>query len=214
MSSYFITFEGPEGSGKSTQARLLAEALRLAGQQVILTREPGGNPVSEEIRNILLHGADNSVTDRGELLLYLAARAEHTERVIRPGLEAGSIVICGRYMDSTVAYQGYGSGLDLELIHRMNGFATCGLMPDITFLLDIDAETGLKRQRHWNRMERKAVEFHHRVRNGFVEEARLNPARIVKLDASQSISVVRQDVLNHLRERLELSIQYVAEGTS
>ncbi|MHB1458715.1 MAG: dTMP kinase [Armatimonadota bacterium] len=206
MTAFFITFEGPEGSGKSTQARLLSEKLRSIGMPVTLTREPGGNPVSEKIREILLHGADDSVTDRGELLLYLAARAEHTEKVVRPSLEGGSTVICGRYIDSTTAYQGYGNGIELEFIRHMNEFATNCLMPDITFLLDIDAETGLKRQRHWNRMERKAVEFHHRVRNGFLEEARLYPERIVIVNAKMSIEEIRNSILAHLKDKLKLDI--------
>ncbi|MHB0998698.1 MAG: dTMP kinase [Armatimonadota bacterium] len=206
MPSGFITFEGPEGSGKSTQAVMLADAIRNTGQQVTLTREPGGNPVSEEIRKILLDGADHSVTDRGELLLYLAARAEHTERIIRPSLEKDYTVICARYTDSTVAYQGYGSGLDLDIIHRMNEFATAGLVPDITFLLDIDAEAGLKRQQDWNRMERKAVEYHKRVRNGFLEEARLHPERIVVIDALLDIGTIHNLILNHIAERLGIII--------
>lgn len=174
---------------------------------VTLTREPGGNPVSEKIREILLHGDDDSVTDRGELLLYLAARAEHTEKVVRPAIESGNMVICGRYIDSTTAYQGYANGIDLGFIRNMNEFATAGLMPDITFLLDIDAETGLKRQRHWNRMERKAVEFHHRVRNGFLEEARLYPERIIVINASLSINEIRNSILAHLRDRLGIDIK-------
>ena len=206
MSSFFITFEGPEGSGKSTQAGLLADALRNSGRTITLTREPGGNPVSEEIRKILLDGADHSVTDRGELFLYLAARAEHTERIIRPCLAEGQIVICARYIDSTVAYQGYGSGIDLDLIHNMNNFATGNLIPDITFLLDIDAETGLKRQHQWNRMERKAVEFHQKVRNGFLCEAQLHPERIVVIDAMIDIEQIHRLILDCIAERLGIII--------
>ena len=205
MPPYFITLEGPDGSGKSTQARLLAEALD-PPRRIKLTREPGGDPVSEEIRRILLDGADHSVVDRTELFLYLAARAQHTERVIRPSLEAGLTVVCARYIDSTVAYQGYGSGLDLELIHRMNAFATGGLVPDLTLLLDIDVETGLRRQQQWNRMERKAVDYHIRVRQGFLEEARLNPGRIVVIDASQDADTVHCAILACVGERLGISI--------
>lgn len=171
-----------------------------------LTREPGGDPVSEEIRKILLDGADHSVADRTELLLYLAARAQHTERVIRPALEAGNIVICARYTDSTVAYQGYGSGFDLETIHRMNDFATNGLAPDLTLLLDIDVETGLRRQDQWNRMERKALEYHKRVREGFLEEARLHPERIVVIDASRDIETVRGAIIKAVAEKLGIAV--------
>lgn len=204
MPAYFITLEGPEGSGKSTQARMLADALTGRGIRVKLTREPGGDPISEEIRKILLEGAENSVTERTELLLYEAARAQHTERVVRPRLDAGSTVVCARYIDSTVAYQGYGSGLDLELIHRLNSFATGDLVPHLTLLLDIDVETGLRRQNQWNRMERKPLEYHERVRQGFLEEARLHPERIVVLDASQDAESIQQRTLEVVQERLIL----------
>lgn len=199
----FITFEGPEGSGKSTQAKMLADALGKLELKVLLTREPGGDPVGEDIRKILLDGADHSVTDRTELLLYLAARAQHVEKIIRPHLESGHIVICDRYIDSTVAYQGYGNGIDLELIHQMNKLAIGGLIPDITFLIDIDVETGLRRQQQWNRMERKNVEYHKRVREGFLAEARHHPERILTLDASQDIETVHQQILQTVERQIE-----------
>ena len=206
MPSYFITLEGPEGSGKSTQARMLAEELERAGLKVLLTREPGGDPVSEDIRKILLDGLDHSVLDRTEVFLYLAARAQHTETIIRPHLEEGFVVICARYIDSTVAYQGYGSGLDLDLIHRMNSFATGGLTPDLTLLLDIDVEAGLKRQNEWNRFERKAVDYHRRVREGFLEEARHHPERIVVIDASASIESVHHEIVRQVAEKLGMGL--------
>ena len=207
--SSFITLEGPEGCGKTTQARLLAEALEKAGIRTKLTREPGGDPISEEIRKVLLDGPDHSVLDRTEVFLYLAARAQHTERIIRPALEAGLTVICARYTDSTVAYQGYGSGFDLDLIHGMNSFATGGLVPDLTLLLDIDVGTGLRRSAEadqWNSMERKAVEYHERVRQGFLAEARLHPERIVVIDASEDIETVHRLVLAVVAEKLGLAV--------
>ena len=206
LRSYFITLEGPEGSGKSTQAGLLADALESRGLKVKLTREPGGDPVSEQIRNILLDGADRSVADRTELFLYLAARAQHTERLIRPCLEDGLTVICARYIDSTVAYQGYGSGLDLESIHRMNALATGGLMPDLTLVLDIDVKIGLKRQSQRNRMERKGLEYHEKVRRGFLEEARRCPERMVVADASQDVDSVHRQILRQVAERLGIGL--------
>jgi len=205
LPSCFITFEGPDGCGKSTQAQLLADALVQRGIKVRLTREPGGDPVGEEIRRILLDGADHSVADRTEVLLYEAARAQHVEYVIRPHLADGFVVISDRFADSTVAYQGYGSGLDLDLIHRLNAFATGGIEPDVTFLLDIDIETGLKRQQDWNRMERKAVEYHERVRKGFIEEARLHPERTVIIDASEDIETIHRRILGIIEKRLALN---------
>jgi dTMP kinase len=202
----FITFEGPEGSGKTTQARLLAEAFEHRGYRVTLTREPGGDPVSEQIRGILLDGDDDSVTDRTEVFLYLAGRAQHTERVIRPSLAEGKIVICDRFTDSTIAYQGYGSGFDISLLRVMNDFATDGLTPDLTFLLDIDVEAGLKRQGAKNRIERKTLEYHERVRQGFLKEAELYPDRIVVVDASADIYTVHRQVLQCVAEVLGASI--------
>lgn len=199
---FFITLEGPEGCGKTTQARLLADALEAQGRKVKLTREPGGDPVSEEIRSILLNGLDHSVVDRAEVFLYLAARAQHTERVIRPALDEGAVVICARFTDSTLAYQGYGSGLELDDIRAMNAFATGHLTPDVTLLLDIDVPTGLARQEEWNRMERKALEYHQRVRQGFLSEAALNPQRIVVVDASHDIEAVCANIISVVMERL------------
>jgi dTMP kinase len=206
LSSYFITFEGPEGSGKSTQAALLADALRSIGLLTRLTREPGGDPVSEQIRKILLDSPDDSITNRAELFLYLAARAQHVENIIRPNLKKGAIVICARYIDSTVAYQGWGGGLSVDMIRTLNNAATGGLIPDITFLMDIDAETGLKRQQDWNRMERKGLDYHARVREGFLAEAKLYPERIKVLDAAQDIDFIHRQVLHYVAEKLKIAV--------
>lgn len=202
MPSAFITFEGPEGSGKTTQANMLVEALANRSYKVKLTREPGGDPVSEDIRKILLDGDDQSIADRTELLLYLAARSQHTERIIIPHLKEEFIVVCARYADSTVAYQGYGSGFDIDTINTMNSFATYGIEPDLTILLDIETEAGLKRQPDWNRMERKAIDYHKRVRQGFLEIAKLHPQRIVVIDGTQDIETIHSRILRCIADRL------------
>jgi dTMP kinase len=206
LSSFFITFEGPEGSGKSTQAALLADALRSIGLLTKLTREPGGDPISEQIRKILLDSPDDSITDRAELFLYLAARAQHVENVIRPNLQKGAIVICARYIDSTVAYQGWGGGLNVDMIRTLNNAATGGTTPDMTFLMDIDVETGLKRQQEWNRMERKCVEYHQRVREGFLAEAKHSPERIKVIDASQDMDFIHRQILHYVAEKLKIAV--------
>lgn len=206
MPAAFITFEGPEGSGKTTQASKLAQAFDDHGLKTKLTREPGGDPISEEIRKILLDGSDHAMANRTELLLYLAARAQHTERIIIPNLKEECIVVCARYADSTTAYQGYGAGLDIGLIEAMNNFATYGLKPDLTFLIDIDVEVGLRRQQHWNRMERKTLDFHQRVRQGFLTLAELHPERIVVIDGSLDIDVIHQQILQSVRDRLGVNI--------
>ena len=194
MSGYFITLEGPEGAGKSTQARLLAEELEARGCATVLTAEPGGDPVAEECRAILLH-ATEPISDRAELLLYLAARAQHVEMVVRPALEAGKTVICDRYADSTMAYQGYARGLDLEMVRTLNSFATRGLVPDLTLILDLLPEVGMARQTELTRFEKESPEFHQKVRAGFLELAKREPERIRVIDASGSVEQVRARIL-------------------
>ncbi len=177
----FVTFEGVEGAGKTTQIALLRAALEREGRQVRVTREPGGDAVAEGVRTLVLQG---QVTPRAELLLFLAARAQNVERVIRPGLEAGEVVLCDRYIDSSVAYQGYARGLGPDTVAQLNTFATGGLIPEVTILLDPPPEVGLARQRERNRMEAESLAFHQRVREGFLAEAEKNPARISVLDAT------------------------------
>src|SRR3989338_4539555 len=162
MRGTFITLEGPEGSGKSTQARLLCAYLKRRGLKVLHTREPGGTQIGEKIREILLDKKNSAMRDETELLLYLAARAQIVNEIIRPALKKGFIVVCDRFSDATVAYQGYGAGLNIELIEKFNKIATCRLAPRLTILLDIETEKGLKRAADRDRMEEKSVEFHKR----------------------------------------------------
>src|SRR6516162_408913 len=198
----FITLEGIEGSGKTTQAAILAQALRSRGRKVMVTREPGGTRAGELIRAIFL---DRSISLEGtaELLLVLADRAQHVREKLRPALEGGQIVISDRYSDSTIAYQGYGRGLDLKLVRELNRVASDDVIPDLTILLDCDAETGLLRTktraenavRVADRFEGELIEFHQRVREGFRMIARDEPLRIVLLDSARETNQVSADVL-------------------
>src|SRR5512136_3255489 len=192
--SLFITFEGPEGSGKTTQVTRLVEHLRSGGCSVLAVREPGGTSISEQIRNVL-HSLDNrEMQSRTEILLYCAARAQLVGQIIRPHLESGGVVLCDRYADSTLAYQGYGRGLDLAALRMILEFATSGLKPDLTLYLDIDVEAGLRRKQaggeEWNRMDDLAVDFHRRVRAGYLEMLAQEPARWVRVDAAQDAETI------------------------
>ncbi len=192
----FITFEGPEGAGKSTLIRSLAEMLRKRGLEVLVTREPGAGDVGAAIRNILLHG--DHLDPKCELFLFLADRAQHVAGIIRPALDRGAWVLCDRHADSTVVYQGYGRGLELEQLRAWNRFATGGLTPHVTLLLDIEPSKGLARIDSKDRLDSEPLEFHSRVRDGFLSEARLAPERWVILNASlppDELSRAAEDVL-------------------
>jgi dTMP kinase len=193
MSGVFITFEGPEGGGKTTQITGLETALRTAGYAITRTREPGGDAVGEQVRHLLLHG---NVGAEAELLLFAAARAQNVQQVVLPALNAGHIVLCDRFTDSTLAYQGYGRGLPEDLIRRINTFATGGLIPHRTFLLDLPPAVGLARQpkEEQDRLDREALAFHERVRTGFLALADAEPERIVRLDAAQSAEIVAAEL--------------------
>ncbi len=200
----FITFEGVEGAGKTTQIARLAARLREAGRQdVLTTREPGDGPLGQELRRLALHPPMGIVVEpRAELLIMLADRAQHVGQVIRPHLEAGGIVICDRYADSSLAYQGYGRGLDLDEIAHLNDYATGGLQPDLTFLLDLDPAVGLARQRERTVMEEEALPFHQRIRAGFLALAEAAPERFVVLDAARPPDAVHEDIWNAVSSRL------------
>ncbi len=189
----FVTFEGGEGAGKSTLVRRLEEALRKTTQEVIVTREPGGTTFSEELRNMLLHHK-GPVTSRAELFLFLSARIQHIEELIKPALARGAIVLCDRFTDSSIAYQGVARGLGMEYVSSCCTLATGGFQPDLTFYLDIDPKEGLlrthKRRSSTNeiadRLENEALQFHEKVRSGFQKLAQSNPDRITTLDATLS----------------------------
>ncbi len=197
----FITVEGCEGTGKSTQSEMIAEALRAAGMMVTIVREPGGTPVGEAVRGILLD-RDNDVLDvRAELLLYEASRAQLVHEVIVPALASGGAVVCDRFIDSTTAYQGYGRGLPLDEVVRLNAFATAGLSPDVTLVLDMDPVEGLARatENGTDRLEAEEIGFHERVREGFLRVAEAEPERVFVVDAAGSREQVASLVLDALR---------------
>ena len=190
----FITFEGVDGSGKTTQVQRLATAI---GPNVVLTREPGGTPVAERIRDLFLTA--DGITSMTELLLIAAARAQHVEERIRPALESNQTVICDRFIDATVAYQGHRGGIDLALIHQLNCIATGGLAPDITFILDLPPEVGLQRQQHadihQDRLDREPLELHRKVREGYLSAVQAEPHRVKLIDATQSLDAVHNNIL-------------------
>jgi dTMP kinase len=202
----FITFEGPEGSGKTTQIRALAEFLRQQGRDIVTTREPGGTEISDQVRAILLTRMENTdMHPRTEILLFLAARAQLVEQVIRPTTNSGGIVLCDRYADSTLAYQGYGHGYDLNLLRQLLDFATGGLWPDLTIFLDLEVEVGLSRKQtegEWNRLDAYALGFHKRVRAGYHELAAQEPQRWAVIDASCPPNVVQAEIRRIIANKL------------
>lgn len=202
----FITFEGPDGSGKSTQAPRLADFLRQAGYDVLLTREPGGTPIGEQIRAIISDLKNTDMRTRTEILLFQASRAQHVEQVILPHLGRGGLVLCDRYADSTLAYQGYGYQLfDLDTLRSLIRFATVGLQPDLTLLFDLEVEEGLRRRSkggEWNRLDALDLEFHQRVRKGYLEMAHAEPTRWVLIDAAQSPEQIQGAVQRIVLDRL------------
>ena len=193
----FITFEGSDGTGKSTQIARLAEYLRQANVQFLLTREPGGNPISEQIRTVIMDLKNTSMHPRTEILLLQAARAQLVEQVIRPHLVKGGVVLSDRYADSTLAYQGFGYQRDLVPLRALIQFATGGLKPDLTLLLDVDVEVGLKRRARggeWNRLDALQLDFYQRVRQGYFQLVKEEPERWVVIDAMQPFEQVQQAI--------------------
>lgn len=197
----FVTLEGPEGAGKSTLQAALVEAILEHGKQVLATREPGGaGEVGQKIRQILLEGG--ALTPLTEVFLFLADRAQHVEGTIRPALREGKIVICDRYSDSTIVYQGYGRGLDIDSLRSWNEDATDGLVPDLTLLLDLEPSVGLARSLKGDRLDQEPLEFHERVRAGFLAEASRDPHRWHILDAQQEPKALAASALDIIISKL------------
>src|SRR5574337_300672 len=223
MNGLFITFEGGEGSGKSTQLKLLANRIRAFGREVIETRDPGGTAIGKEIRTLLLHSPLNTCGDKPEsrpiaaateLLLYEASRAQLVRELIAPALARGAVVLCDRFTDSTLAYQGFGRGIDLDLIRQLSRFSTDGLVPDLTVLLDLDPEIGLMRCGRgagvdastglstglscWDRIEAEPLAFHQRIREGYLALVREDPDRIAMIDAGLGVTEIEAIVWNQI----------------
>ena len=213
MRGTFITFEGIEGCGKTTQIKLLAEQLGALGHEVVLTREPGGTQIGERVRAVLLDSSHAGMAPVAELLLYGAARNQHVREVIRPALERGAIVLCDRYADATTAYQGAARAIDPEIIQSVHRIATEGVWPDLTLLFDMPAESGLSRARARNRedgtqgredrFEQEALDFHERVRAGYLAIARAEPDRVSIIDATRGIEEIRRDILIRVEKILD-----------
>ncbi|HOX53933.1 MAG: dTMP kinase [Candidatus Omnitrophica bacterium] len=203
MKGKFITFEGSEGSGKSTHAKLLKDYLKKKGFSVELIREPGGTRISEKIRNIILDPKNKAMTDICETLLYMAARVQIVKEVIKPALDKGKIVICDRFLDSTIVYQGYGGGIDLDLIKKLGNLATLGIKPDLTFLLDIETKEGLRRAgKIKDRIELKSLNYHKRVRKGYLALAKKEPARIKVVCVENHNKNRNQEIIRKYADRL------------
>ena len=201
----FITFEGGDGSGKTTQVRAVESYLRDLGRSCVVTREPGGTSLGKLIRKVVLESADNEIAESTELFLYLADRAQHVEEIIAPALSSGKIVLCDRFSDSTLAYQGYGRGMDLNWLRSLNDSATKGVHPHLSFLFDCPVELGLARaalrgaqspldRPQEDRFEREKYEFHEKVRKGFLELAHAEPERFRIIDASRSVGEVAKEI--------------------
>lgn len=191
----FITFEGADGCGKTTQLMLLAKYLKSKGLEVVVTREPGARGLGEKIREILLN-YDGEVSSQAEAFLFLADRAQHIDVIVNPAVESGKIVLCDRHTDSTVAYQGYGRGLDIDRIKMLNNLATGDRRPDLTIVFDIDVETSMARVgAEKDRMESAGAEFFNRVRNGYLKIAELEPERVKVLNATKSVEDIHKEVV-------------------
>ena len=203
MSGRFITFEGIEGCGKTTQIARIEQYFRGRGKEVVLTREPGGTPIAEKIRDLLLDPANEAMAPTAELLLYAAARAQHLEERILPALHRGAVVLCDRFADSTTAYPGGGRGVSRTMVGNLHEIATHGCWPDLTFVLDLPVAVGAERRAGsaLDRIEREAAEFHERVRNAFLDIAREEPHRVVVVDAAQPVEAVTAAMVRVIEQR-------------
>lgn len=207
MAGLFITLEGPEGSGKTTIATKIAETLKQRGVEVVLTREPGGIDIAEQIREVILNKNNTAMDSKTEALLYAAARRQHLVEKVLPALEKGAVVICDRFVDSSLVYQGVARGIGIEKVYQMNLFAIEDIMPDFTIFFDIDPKLGLQRihkdnQREVNRLDLEDISFHQKVYEGYKKVSSMYPNRIIEIDASKTVEEVYQSVMNIIEEKL------------
>ncbi|WP_214763092.1 dTMP kinase [Exiguobacterium sp. s146] len=205
MKGMFITVEGPDGSGKTTQLQLLVRSLTEKGYEVVVTREPGGTKVGNSIREVLLSPEHDEMTPRVEMMLYAASRAQNVDQVIRPALNRGAIVVCDRFVDASIAYQGYGLQYDLTQILSLNEWATAGITPDLTFLFDLTPDQASRRMKdrgQLDRIESRDEAFHQRVYDGFQKLLEQHPKRMVRIDANATIEMIQDEVLDITLERL------------
>lgn len=207
MRGYFITFEGPDGAGKSTQIQLLNDYLKAEGWDTVLTREPGGTPIGEKIRSIILDVENREMNPIAEMLLYAAARAQHVSQLIKPALAKGKIVLCDRFVDSSIAYQGFGRELGVDMVEGVNHFALQGIVPDLTILFAIDPEKGLERgrtrHRGMDRLEKEQMDFHKKVYEGFISLSHKYPQRIRIIDANLEIEKIHESVVSEIQRLLK-----------
>lgn len=208
MTGLFITFEGPEGSGKSTQVRLLSRYFTEQGKNFITSREPGGTYLADALREILLDKKTGEISAKAELLLLQTARADHVEKIIKPAIDGGQVVICDRFTDSSIAYQGGGRGIDPQTIAELNSFSTGDIQPDITFILDVPPEIGLERARGYgkkelDRLESEDIDFHIRVRETFLALAKKYPERYLVLSGTESVASIQEKIINKVEEALK-----------
>ncbi len=206
MTGKLITFEGSEGSGKSTQIQLAQQYLEEKGQNVLFLREPGGVKISETVRDLLLDNNIVNMSRECETLLYMAARAQLVKEVMIPKLKSGTLILCDRFLDSTIAYQGYGNGVDIEEIKNIGAFATRDCRPDLTLLFDLDVEEGFRRiNRPKDRIENRSLEYHNRVRKGYLKIAKQDPARIKIIDAARSKEEIQALIIKYMDDLIGIA---------
>ncbi len=213
MNGIFITFEGPDGSGKTTQLKKVAQQLQKLGHDVLVTREPGGTAISDKIRSIILDPVNEEMVDQAEVLLYAASRAQHVHELILPALKAGRIVLCDRFIDASVAYQSYGLGVDIEMVKSISKYASSGLQATRTYMMDVPVEVSLERlnqragatefTQQLDRIEQKNVDYHSRVRAGFHQIANDHPERVIIIDANRDVERIAADIWQDCKQLLE-----------